>query len=256
MNYIELINNFWELDEAWQFTCCETRLYFYLVKTANRLGWADSWTHSDDKTSANVGVSRNSLKTARNRLSQAQLISFKEGGKGHANKTRYQILTPKVDPKLPPKPTPKVDPKLSPLLNKLNQTKLNNKSISNDIPKEVVVGYEKFSFDFVEEAFKKSFTTWLDYKKQRKESYKTQRSLELCYKKLLEKSTNDPSIALKIVEESMSNNWAGLFELKQKGGNNGTQKQTGSSTNAAADNGEFITNYVASAITPHSQEGY
>lgn len=49
MTYIELINNFWELDEDWQFTCCETRLYFYLLKTANRLGWVDSWTRSDAK---------------------------------------------------------------------------------------------------------------------------------------------------------------------------------------------------------------
>ena len=61
MNYIELINRFWELDEQWQFSCCETRLYFYLVKTANRLGWADNWTHKDDKTSANVGVSLNTI---------------------------------------------------------------------------------------------------------------------------------------------------------------------------------------------------
>lgn len=75
-------------------------------------------------------------------------------------------------------------------------------------------GYEKFSFDFVEEAFKESFTTWLDYKKQRKESYKTQRSLEVCYKQLLEKSKNDPLIAMQIVEQSMGNNWAGLFDLK------------------------------------------
>ena len=74
MTYIELINNFWELDEDWQFTCCETRLYFYLLKTANRLGWVDSWTRSDAKVSSDVGVSVNSMKTARNRLVQAGLI--------------------------------------------------------------------------------------------------------------------------------------------------------------------------------------
>ena len=127
MNYIELINRFWELDEAWQFSCCETRLYFYLLKTANRLGWENNWTHSDDKTSANVGVSKNSFKTARHRLSQAGLISFKEGGKGFGNKTRYQILTPKVDPKLHPKVDPKLHPKVDPIINKqkLNQTKVN-----------------------------------------------------------------------------------------------------------------------------------
>lgn len=70
MTYIELINNFWELDEDWQFTCCETRLYFYLLKTANRLGWVDSWTRSDAKVSSDVGVSVNSMKTARNRLEE------------------------------------------------------------------------------------------------------------------------------------------------------------------------------------------
>lgn len=136
MNYIELINRFWELDEAWQFSCCETRLYFYLVKTANRLGWENNWTHSDDKTSANVGVSKNTLKTARNKLSQAGLISFKEGGKGHANKTRYQILTPNPIPKVTPNLIPNIDPNLDPLLNK-------HKPNQTDIPPIPLVGGEK-----------------------------------------------------------------------------------------------------------------
>nr|DAN51069.1 MAG TPA: Replication initiator A family protein [Caudoviricetes sp.] len=111
MNYIELVNNFWELDEVWQFNCCETRLYFYLLKVANRLGWMDSWTHSDVKTSANVGVSPNVMKNARNKLIQSGLLSVKTGGKGFGDKTRYQILTPKSQPTLQPKD----DPKLAPL---------------------------------------------------------------------------------------------------------------------------------------------
>lgn len=119
MNYIELINRFWELDEGWQFSCCETRLYFYLVKTANRLGWEDNWTHSDDKTSANVGVSLNKMKHARNRLVQAGLIECYSGGKGYGSKTRYRIrcqnLTPKVEPKSTPKSQPKVEPKSQPI---------------------------------------------------------------------------------------------------------------------------------------------
>lgn len=115
MTYIELINWFWSLDEDWEFTCCETRLYFYLLKTANRLGWVDSWTRSDTKVSSDVGVSVNSMKSARNRLVQAGLITFKSGGKGQRDKTRYQIsyqnLTPKVEPNLIPNHEPKVEPK-------------------------------------------------------------------------------------------------------------------------------------------------
>jgi hypothetical protein len=126
MTYIELINNFWELDEDWQFTCCETRLYFYLLKTANRLGWVDSWTRSDAKVSSDVGVSVNSMKTARNRLVQAGLIEFKSGGNGQRDKTRYivrcqfrcQNLIPKLQPKHEPNLIPNREPKPQPYINK------------------------------------------------------------------------------------------------------------------------------------------
>lgn len=118
MTYIELINQFWYIDEDWQFTCCETRLYFYLLKTANRLGWVDSWTRSDAKVSSDVGVSVNSMKTARNRLVQAGLIEVKIGGKGQRDKTkyliRYQNLIPKPQPNLIPKLEPNLEPNLEP----------------------------------------------------------------------------------------------------------------------------------------------
>ena len=126
MNYIELINNFWEFDEVWQFSCCETRLYFYLVKTANRLGWENSWTHSDDKTAANVGVSLNSMKSARNRLIQSGLIAVKSGGKGFRNKTRYQILTPKPTPKYEPNHIPRYEPNQQPINKDKDKRKQNS----------------------------------------------------------------------------------------------------------------------------------
>ena len=139
MTYIELINNFWELDEDWQFTCCETRLYFYLLKTANRLGWVDSWTRSDAKVSSDVGVSVNSMKTARNRLVQAGLIEFKSGGNGQRDKTRYivrcqfrcQNLIPKLQPKHEPNLIPNREPKPQPYINK---TKIKTKNINIPTP--------------------------------------------------------------------------------------------------------------------------
>lgn len=67
---------------------------------------------------------------------------------------------------------------------------------------------------FVDESFRESFTAWLDYKRERKESYKGDKSLRAAYSKLLQLSNNDPQKASAIVEQSMANNWAGLFELK------------------------------------------
>lgn len=142
MTYIELINNFGELDEDWQFTCCETRLYFYLLKTANRLGWVDSWTRSDAKVSSDVGVSVNSMKTARNRLVQAGLIEFKSGGNGQRDKTRYivrcQNLIPKLQPKHEPNLIPNHEPKPQPYINK---TKIKTKNIN--IPPTPPKGVDK-----------------------------------------------------------------------------------------------------------------
>lgn len=129
MNYLDLINNFWIIDEFCQFSCCETRLYFYLLKIANRLGWENNWTHSDNKTCANVGVSKNAMKNARNRLIQANLISIKAGGNGAKDKTRYQILIPNHTPNHTPNYTPNHTPNLKKEvtqeknnINKLNQT--------------------------------------------------------------------------------------------------------------------------------------
>lgn len=131
MNYIELINWFWGLDEAWQFSCCETRLYFYLLKTANRLGWENNWTRSDAKVSSDVGVSPNSMKTARNRLVQAGLISTRQGGNGFRCKTRYQILIPKHTPNHIPNLLPNYEPNLT----SINKLKHKHKQIPLLSPK-------------------------------------------------------------------------------------------------------------------------
>lgn len=67
---------------------------------------------------------------------------------------------------------------------------------------------------FVNDDFKAVFSSWLEYKRERKESYRSKKSLEACYKKLLELSNNNPDTARLIIEQSMASNWAGIFELK------------------------------------------
>lgn len=227
MTYIDLINNFWLLDEDWEFTCCETRLYFYLMKTANRLGWVDSWTRSDTKVSSDVGVSVNSMKSARNRLVQAGLITFKSGGKGQRDKTRYQIsyqnLTPKLQPKGIPKVIPKLQPNLAPssllynvrALDKDKDKDLNKESPNGD--KKVVSQKKESDLSFVDEAFKDIFREWLEYKRERKENYKSEKSLKMCYNHLLKLSDDNPEKAKLVIEQSIASNYAGLFELKNYG---------------------------------------
>ncbi len=60
-----------------------------------------------------------------------------------------------------------------------------------------------------------TFLNWLHYKRKRGESYKDKNSTKLAFKKLLNLSDNDPEKALLIVEQSMAQNYAGLFELRE-----------------------------------------
>ena len=76
----------------------------------------------------------------------------------------------------------------------------------------------------VDDKFKDTVSMYLDYRKGRKESYKTEKSFMLMVNKLIQMSGNNPIIAKQIVEQSMINNWAGLYELKQN--NNKSYEQT------------------------------
>lgn len=99
MRYIDLINNFWRVDEQKGFNGNTTRLYFFLLNLANRSYWASDWLeYGDKKMMVNLGISAEVLRTAREKLKQASLINYISGGNGHGLKTRYQILTPKLQP--------------------------------------------------------------------------------------------------------------------------------------------------------------
>ena len=66
---------------------------------------------------------------------------------------------------------------------------------------------------------------WLEYKKAKGQTYKSDRSIKSFITKLRNLSNSDWFIAKQIVEESMANNWAGIFKLKNNE-NNGDNKIT------------------------------
>lgn len=107
MQYIDLINNFWRIDEQKGFNGNETRLYFFLLHLANRSFWNIEWLeYGDEKAKAMLGISPVVLRTAREKLKEALLIDFVAGGRGYRVKTRYKILTPSLQPNPIPNPEP------------------------------------------------------------------------------------------------------------------------------------------------------
>lgn len=90
-SYIDYINLFWQADDIESFSPIETRLYFTLLKLANRNRWQVEITIGDKQLSAMVGVAPNTFKFARSALLRRELIAYTIGGKGYRQKTRYQL---------------------------------------------------------------------------------------------------------------------------------------------------------------------
>jgi hypothetical protein len=68
---------------------------------------------------------------------------------------------------------------------------------------------------FVADDFLPIVQDWLAYKKEKKQTYK-QRGAKMFYSQLLNLSNKDAEVARLIIEQSMANNWAGIFPLKNK----------------------------------------
>ena len=70
-------------------------------------------------------------------------------------------------------------------------------------------------FSFAGKPLEPVMLKWLEYRKQIKKPYKSQMTIETCYKHLEDLSRGSLDLAEKIVEQSIANQWQGLFELKQ-----------------------------------------
>jgi len=93
--------------------------------------------------------------------------------------------------------------------------------IRNEIAKAWIDGRNSIR---KKEEYKDIFIYCLNYKKERGQPYK-QTGAEACYRKLLTLSGGDKQMMIAIIEQSMSNNYQGLFPLKDNGNRNHTNKQ-------------------------------
>jgi hypothetical protein len=96
MNYIELINLFWTANEEHSFRTTDIALYFYLLKVNNDCSWKEYFKRNNRKIEVDLSISFNTLKDARNRLKNANLINFKTTN-GDANVLYSFRTSSKID---------------------------------------------------------------------------------------------------------------------------------------------------------------
>ena len=62
--------------------------------------------------------------------------------------------------------------------------------------------------------FRETWESWCDFKINRKEPTLTEKGYELWFKNLMTLSSHDLAISIQIINQSIANNWQGIFELK------------------------------------------
>lgn len=67
----------------------------------------------------------------------------------------------------------------------------------------------------IEPPWREIMHTWLEYKRLRKENYKSELGVHKCLTMLRNLSDSNSQTATAIIDQSIANNWAGLFELKR-----------------------------------------
>jgi hypothetical protein len=234
----------YELSRNWFDFCFEntdlitpthTAVYFFCIEHCNRLGWKSKFGLPTQMAMDAIGVKnwRTYIK-AFNDIVDWGFIKLVQKSKNQYSANVIAIVkNTKANTKAITEANAIADTTASTGAAIVKNTKALSKAIQKhsqkqcngiaDIDKQLKpnnnLNKKSFDFSFVENEFKKVFFEWLEYKKQRKESYKSQKSLQAAYKKLKDISGGDFEIAEKCVEESMANNWAGLFALKEKKSN-------------------------------------
>lgn len=90
MNYIELINQFWQLRRSVRITSLQADVYFCLLHECNVRGWQNPFEMSNKLLCLTVGIAEPSLVGTRKRLQQLGLIDF-AGGKRNIQAPVYRI---------------------------------------------------------------------------------------------------------------------------------------------------------------------
>ena len=90
MNYIAIINSFWDSATTNPLSTGQVSLYFALLHICNRSNWTEWFAAPNQVLSVLTGLSRSGILKARNELKQRGLIDFREKG---TKATLYKVLT-------------------------------------------------------------------------------------------------------------------------------------------------------------------
>lgn len=209
MNYIALINSFWDSAILSPLSTGQVSLYMALLHINNRSNWIEWFTAPNQVLSVLTGLSRSGILKARNELKQRGLIDFRERG---TKATVYKLTTMSNSTQDSNQNNEQDSARNSNQNGEQNSSTLNKqkqkqkqKNIANAIQ-------ERFATDGCLNDTIKAFT---EYRKSIKAPM-TAHAIDLMLKSLEELAPGDDKTKVKILNQSIMNGWKGVFALKDK----------------------------------------
>lgn len=273
MNYIEAINKFWTLNERHLFRANEIALFFYLMKKNNQVSWSKYFEQNNQQILFDLGFSFRTLQNARNRLKQAKILDFQTKNGSAITTYIFTFLFANEQPTFAKnaKVTAKVGAEVSAevgvevgveVVPDFGKEYYNNTQISRieELKREPKTETKTKTFtpqtphggfrecseweDVLDPSFVPVLRKWFDYKASRNEQYRNISAINTLFEYLKKLANNDPVVAMDIVNQSIANNWAGLFELKTQSNNANSR----SSYQTAAERGGAALRGVAEKV--------
>ena len=239
MNYLTEIKLFYDWLEMHPLTPSAISLWHGLMFMANRCGWEEQFSVPLSVLETRTGIPSSTLYRTRKMLEDEGLIEV--SSPGGSSCAVYRILpfeqrfvsrggkqneSPAEDnmgDKVGDKGLDSQFVSQSGKQNEsINKTKLNMSLSTEEKEKKKKGGKGKTVFSLedwvseVESPWRELMRIWLEYKKARKEAYSSEMGAKACLTKLRNLSGNNPDTAQAIIDQSMANNWAGLFPLNDQ----------------------------------------
>lgn len=212
MNYIALVNSFWDSATTNPLSTGQVSLYFALLHVCNRSNWTEWFQAPNQVLSVLTGLSRSGILKARNELKQRGLIDFRERG---TKATIYRIgtIANSTQDSVQDSTQKGVRKGAQDSVQNSNtlykqKQKLKQKSISNDIPEK--------SGPYVEdEGLNDALLRYIAHR-ERMQAALTEDSIRMLITKLNQLAPGDISSQIAILDQSIVNGWKGVFALRER----------------------------------------
>ena len=243
MNYLTEIRLFYEWLETHHLAPSSITLWHALMYTANRSGWADQVAIPISILESRTQMTRSTIYRSREQLIERGLIGVEVRGSSFSaiykmfsleNMLVSQYVSQNVSQNETQSGT-QIEMQRSEdgcsvsqnetqngniyRVNRDNNIISNSSTDSNKSNRENSPKEKKFSIDkwakAQESPWRELMLIWLEYKRTRKESYRSEVGAKKCLTLLRNLSGGNAEVAQQIIDQSMANNWAGLFALKE-----------------------------------------